>query len=79
MFNLVKVLGRLTTRIVAKALDGPDQGKYVEIGARYNTTLGVYELLTAGSGGSSTPVDTNNAIYEDDNNAVFEDGNNLIY
>jgi hypothetical protein len=38
------------------ATDGPLEGSYVNVGAKYNTETGNYELLTAGSG-SSTPVE----------------------
>lgn len=45
------------TVIFAKAIDGADSGEYVEIKAKWNSTTGAYELLTAGSGGTTTTVD----------------------
>lgn len=39
------------------AADGPNAGEYVAAGMKYNSTTGNYELLTAGSGTTTTTVD----------------------
>lgn len=36
------------------AADGPNAGEYVAAGMKYNSTGGYYELLTAGSGTTTT-------------------------
>jgi hypothetical protein len=41
-------------QMVAEAVDGPDTGSLVYIKAGYNSTTGNYELLTAGSGTTTT-------------------------
>jgi len=73
--NLTKIIGKSKITIWAIAADGPSQGSYVEIGARYNTDLEAYELLTAGSGTSSTPIDYGNYLLEDGTyNLLLENG-----
>jgi hypothetical protein len=67
--NLTKIIGKSKITIWAIAADGPSQGSYVEIGARYNTDL------TAGSGTSSTPIDYGNYLLEDGTyNLLLENG-----
>jgi hypothetical protein len=43
--------------LYAMAVDGPNAGSVVAIPAVYNSTGGYYELATAGSGTTTTPVD----------------------
>lgn len=46
---------RVAAFIYAIAVDGPSVGQAVAINAQYNSTTSQYELLTAGSGTSSSP------------------------
>jgi len=64
----------------ALAVDGPNQGTYVPVKASYNSATGNYELLTAGSGTTTTPPPTgDNIIFMDGSNAVWQDGSNAIF
>jgi hypothetical protein len=62
-----------------KAIDGSESGDYVEIGAKYNSTTGAYELLTAGSGTTGTTTPDGVLITEDGSYLVNEDGDNISY
>lgn len=48
---------RVAAFIYAMAIDGPSIGLPVAINAQYNYTTSQYELLTAGSGGSTAPTE----------------------
>lgn len=68
--NITKLIGKSKITIWAIAADGPSQGSYVEIGAKYNQDLEAYELLTAGSG-TVTPTDYGNYLLEDDTSILL--------
>lgn len=44
----------LGVRLVCRAIGGPNDGELICLNAKWNETIGDYELLTAGSGGTST-------------------------
>jgi hypothetical protein len=70
---------RGSVSIVAKAIDGSDSGDYVEIGAKYNSTTGAYELLTAGSGGTTPSTDPTNSITTESGDYLTTESGDYIY
>ena len=68
---------RTATFLYGEAVDGPLQGQYVMVKLGYNSSTGNYELLTAGSGGTTTPatyylVDTaSNTITDTASNTII--------
>lgn len=64
--------------IYAEAVDGPSAGTIVAIKAAYNSTTGNYELLTAGSGGTTTTDSTNTVLLQDGYDLLLQTGDELL-
>ena len=68
----------LVFQLVAEAVDGPSQGLPVFIKAAYNSSTGNYELLTAGSGSTTTTDTTSTFLLESGSNFLLESGDELL-
>lgn len=69
----------LGVRLVCRAIDGPNSGQLICLNARYNAEIGDYELLTAGSGTTTTTTDTTNTfLLETGSNFLLETGDELL-
>jgi len=63
-------------QLVAQAADGPDAGSLVYVKAGYNSSTGNYELLTAGSGTTTTTYSY--LTLEDGSYLLQESGDKII-
>lgn len=78
MANITKIIGTVKIKLVAPAVNGPNQGEDVEINAVWDSSLNGYKLMTLGSAssGSSTPTDF---TFQDGASYTFQDGTSYTF
>jgi hypothetical protein len=70
---------RIQVVLYSQAIDGPLAGQPVPIKSKYNSTYSAYELLTAGSGTTTTVTDTTNTLLnQDGGNLLLQNGGELL-